>query len=200
MYTTGQFAKLIHKTVRTLQTWDKNNILKPEIRTQTNRRLYSHAQYLKYINEPITNLQNKIVAYCRVSSSSQHKELQSQINFIRNFAFNKGEILSRIYNDIGSGLNYKRKEFLLLTKDIIERKISKLIIAHKDRLVRFGFEWFEWLCNLYDVELLVINDDRLSPTEEMTKDLMDIIHVFSCRLYGLRSYKTKIKEACNANE
>lgn len=198
MYTTGQFAKLIRKTTRTLQTWDRNKTFVPEIRTSTNRRLYSHKQYLEYINQPISESQNKTVAYCRVSSTSQRKELQSQINFVTDFANARGVAFNEIYTDIGSGLNYKRKNFLRLTKDIIERKISKLIIAHKDRFVRFGYEWLEWLCGEYDVELIVINDDRLSPTEEMTKDLMDIIHVFSCRLYGLRSYKTKIKEACDA--
>lgn len=199
MYTTGQFAKLIKKTTRTLQTWDKNNILKPEIRTATNRRLYSHKQYLDYFNVPETIIKKEVAAYCRVSSAGQKKELVNQINFVTDFANARGLVIDKVYKDIGSGLNYKRKYFLELTKKIQEGLISEIIIAHKDRFVRFGFEWFEWLCDNYNVKLTVINDERLSPTEEITKDLMDIIHVFSCRLYGLRSYSTKIKAVCDAS-
>jgi predicted site-specific integrase-resolvase len=70
-----------------------------------------------------------------------------------------------------------------------------LVLAHKDRLARFGFEWFEHYARFNDCEVLVLNQERLSPEQEMVQDLMTIIHCFSSRLYGLRNYKKKLKEA-----
>lgn len=72
--------------------------------------------------------------------------------------------------------------------------ISRIIIAHKDRFIRFGYDWFEKFLESNGVEIIVVNNERLSPEEELVQDLISIIHVFSCRIYGLRKYKTKIKE------
>jgi predicted site-specific integrase-resolvase len=75
--------------------------------------------------------------------------------------------------------------------------VSEIIIAHKDRLVRFGFEWFEKFCYDHGTKIVVMNAEGLSPEQEMTKDLLSIIHCFSSRLYGLRKYKRKIVEIVN---
>ena len=84
---------------------------------------------------------------------------------------------------------------------MVERgEVSEIIVAHKDRLVRFGFEWFEKFCNDHGVSITVMNADTLSPEQEMTKDLLSIIHCFSSRLYGLRKYKNKIIEMAKGNE
>jgi predicted site-specific integrase-resolvase len=198
MYKVGEFSKLIKKSVKTLQRWDRENVFKPEIRTPTNRRLYSHKQYLDYFNFG-DNLKRRNVIYCRVSSSGQKSDLKTQKEFLNQFTFNNGLSVDDIYEDVGSGLNYRRKNFLRLTKEIIGGEINVIIIAHKDRLVRFGFEWFEWLCNEYNTKILIINDDKLSPEKEMCNDLMSIIHVFSSRLYGLRKYKKEINETCKEN-
>lgn len=195
MYNVSEFAKLIKKNVKTLQRWDREGTLKPEIRTSTNRRIYSHKQYLDYFNLG-NDVKRKTIVYCRVSSSNQKQDLVSQKNSLIDFTKNSGISVDEIYEDIGSGLNYKRKNFLKLCEQIINREIEIVIIAHKDRLVRFGFEWFEWLCEKYGTELRIINDERLSPTDEMCKDLMSMIHVFSSRLYGLRKYKKQLNETC----
>jgi putative resolvase len=79
-------------------------------------------------------------------------------------------------------------------------EVSEIVIAHKDRLVRFGFEWFEKFCKDHGVEILMMNAESLSPEEEMTKDLLSIIHCFSSRLYGLRKYKKKIIELTKGHE
>jgi predicted site-specific integrase-resolvase len=73
-------------------------------------------------------------------------------------------------------------------------EISKIVIAHKDRLVRFGYEYFEKFCSQHGTSIIVMNQELLSPQEEMTKDLLSIIHCFSSRLYGLRKYKKQLKE------
>jgi predicted site-specific integrase-resolvase len=98
--------------------------------------------------------------------------------------------------EIGSALNYKRKKFNKIFERIELGQVSYLIVAHKDRLVRFGFEWFENFCERHGTKLMIVNGDSLSPESEMVQDLLSIIHVFSARLYGLRSYKKRIKDAC----
>ena len=96
--------------------------------------------------------------------------------------------------DIGSGLNFKRKGFNQLMLNIEHGQVKVLVIAHKDRLVRFGYDWFEQFCTNHGCKILVINNDKLSPQQEMVQDLISIIHVFSCRVYGLRSYQKKVQE------
>ena len=72
--------------------------------------------------------------------------------------------------------------------------ISTIIVAHKDRFIRFGFEWFERFLEKFNVKIIIVNNESLSPTEELVQDIISILHVFSCRIYGLRKYKKKIKE------
>jgi len=88
--------------------------------------------------------------------------------------------------------NYKRKQFLRIMEMVEQGEVLEIVVAHKDRLVRFGFEWFEKFCTDHSTSIVVMNADSLSPEEEMTKDLLSIIHCFSSRLYGLRKYKKKI--------
>lgn len=195
MYSTGQFGNLIKKSVKTLQRWDRDGILSPDLYSPKGHRLYSHKQYLDYFNNNKI-IKRKIILYARVSSRAQKNDLIQQIDFIKKFSFNQGKIFDEIYSDIGSGLNYKRKYFLKLIDEITNGLIDEIIIAHKDRLIRFGFELIENLCEKYNTKIIIINDENLSPTEEMTQDLISIIHVFSSRLYGLRKYKNKIKKIC----
>jgi putative resolvase len=91
-------------------------------------------------------------------------------------------------------MNFKRKKFLKIMDAIANGEISKLLVAHKDRLVRFGFDYFEHLAITNGCEIVVVNQESLSPQQEMVEDLMAIIHTFSCRLYGLRKYKKDIKK------
>lgn len=201
MYSTGKFAKLINCHVRTLQRWDNLNILKPHSYTPKGRKQYSYEQYLNYINNPIKEEDKKTIIYCRVSSFNQKNDLISQISFVENYCnFNQIHV-DELLSDIGSGLNYKRKNFLKLINQITKNQINKIIISHKDRMVRFGFELVEELCNENNVELIIINnEEKLSVQEEMVTDLMSIIHVFSSRLYGLRKYKNKIKTIIELDE
>jgi putative resolvase len=79
-------------------------------------------------------------------------------------------------------------------------KVSRLVVAHQDRLVRFGYEWFEQFAERHGCEIIVMNQEKLSPAEEVTQDLLAIIHCFSSRLYGLRKYKKKLKELVHTKE
>lgn len=91
--------------------------------------------------------------------------------------------------EIGGGMNFKRKKFIALMDGIVAGEVKHLIIAHKDRLVRFGFDFVQHLADRHGCKIEVVNQESLSPQEEMTEDLLAIVHTFSCRLYGMRKYR-----------
>jgi inosine-5'-monophosphate dehydrogenase len=187
----NEMAKRLNVSVKTLQRWDREGILIAK-RTPTDRRYYTEDQYLEYIGSS-TKSKRKTIAYVRVSSANQKDDLRNQITFIRNYVNAKGEILDDVIEDIGSGLNYDRKHWNdLLLNQIPKGEIEKIYITYKDRFVRFGFDWFERFCNHYNCEIVIINNPDTSPQKELVDDLISIIHVFSCRIYGLRKYKKDI--------
>src|SRR6266699_1709051 len=97
--------------------------------------------------------------------------------------------------NVGSGLNSKRKQFSRLMERIELGQVRRLLIAHRDRLVRFGYEYFEAFCERHHTAIVVIDGETLSPEQELVRDLMAIVTVFSARLHGLRSYRQVLKEA-----
>ena len=103
-----------------------------------------------------------------------------------------------IVEEIGGGLNFKRKKFRQIIHWAIQGEIKLLCVAHKDRLCRFAFDFIEELATSYGCEIIVANQESLSPQQELVEDLMAIIHCFSCRLYGLRSYSADLKNQLKA--
>lgn len=196
-YSPKSFGSLIGRTTNTLQRWDRTGILTAH-RSLTGRRYYTHDQYLQVIGQKTK--ERKIVSYCRVSSSAQKKDLKAQRSAVEAFCIASGRIVHEKLEDIGSGLNYKRKNFIKILEMVEQGALSEIVIAHKDRLVRFGFEWFEKFCKDHGVSIIVMNASSLSPEAEMTKDLLSIIHCFSSRLYGLRKYKNKISKMATEHE
>ena len=192
MYKPKEMADLIGVSVPTLQRWDREGVLKAH-RTPTNRRYYTKEQYLKYINEPIENQRN-VIGYLRVSSRNQIDDLENQKQFIKQFCNAKGVVIDDYMADIGSGLNYKRKNWNKLLDQVMNNEVETIYITYKDRFIRFGYEWFENLCHKHDTTIVILNDKDSSPQQELVEDLISIIHVFSCRIYGLRKYKKKIRE------
>ena len=192
MYKPKEMAELIGVSVPTLQRWDREGVLKA-YRTPTNRRYYTKEQYLKYINKPLEN-QRKVIGYLRVSSRNQIDDLENQKQFIKQFCNAKGIVVDDYMTDIGSGLNYKRKNWNKLLDQVMNNEIETIYITYKDRFIRFGYEWFESLCHKYDTKIVILNDKDSSPQQELVEDLISIIHVFSCRIYGLKKYKKKIQE------
>jgi len=191
-YKPKDFAELIGVSVKTLQRWDRENILKA-FRTPTNRRYYTYDQYMQFKGGAL-NDGRKTVIYARVSTRNQKDDLDSQLRFLLDYCGTKGVVVDECIEDFGSGLNYNRKKWNKLLEDVMERKIKTIIITHKDRFIRFGYDWFEKFCQKYDTQILIVKNDKLSPHEELVQDIVSILHVFSCRLYGLRKYKAKIKK------
>lgn len=192
-------------TVKTLQRWEREKRLIPIARTTTNRRLYTISQIRAFIGLQQTRGANpsRHVAYCRVSSAAQKPDLANQRRVLEDFIVARGLANVEFIEEIGGGLNFNRKKFKALMDEIAIREVKTLILAHRDRLTRFGFDWFEHFAKNHGCEVLVLNQERLSPEQEMVQDLMTIVHCFSSRLYGLRNYRKKLNEvlkqetACN---
>lgn len=201
IYKVGEFARKVGVSISTLQRWDRTNVLKSR-RTPTNQRYYTDEDLNKVLNlEVETKSKRKNVGYCRVSTQRQKKSLENQKEFVSVYSLSHGVILDEIYTDIGSGLNYKRKNWNTLLKQVEANEIDKIYITYKDRFVRFGYEWFEEFCTSHGTEIIVLNQKQPSPEEELTEDLLSILHEFSEMNYGLRKYKTEInKELKEINE
>lgn len=190
-YKPKEFAELLNVSVLTLQRWDNAGKLKA-FRTPTNRRYYTYEQYKEF--KGITSSEKRTVIYTRVSTSNQKDDLKNQVEFLKQYANAKGIIVDEVIEDYGSGWNYNRKKWNKLINECMTSDITTIIITPKDRFVRFGFEWFERFLEKFNVKIVVVNNESLSPSEELVQDIISILHVFSCRIYGLRKYKKKIKE------
>ena len=191
-YKPKDFAELLNVSVKTLQRWDREGTLVAK-RTPTDRRYYTYDQYLEF--KGIKNaISRKTVIYARVSTNNQKDDLINQVKFLQDFTNAKAMIVDEIIQDVGSGLNYNRKKWNKLIEEVMENKIDTIVITHKDRFIRFGYEWFEKFLLKFDTKILVVNNELLYPQEELVQDIISILHVFSCRIYGLRKYKKKIEE------
>jgi predicted site-specific integrase-resolvase len=179
--------------VKTLQRWDRDKILVAK-RTPTDRRYYTYDQYLEFKGVSNDSNTKKKIIYTRVSTNNQKDNLKNQVKFLLDFANAKGIIIDEVIEDIGSGLNYNRKKWNKLIEHCMENKIDSIMVTHKDRFIRFGYEWFERFLGKYDVKIIVVNNETLSPNEELVQDIISILHVFSCKIYGMRKYKKKIEE------
>ncbi len=166
---------------KTLRNWDSLGKIHT-IRTPTGHR--------RYDIESITGKENRAsIIYARVSSHKQRADLDRQADYLQSL-YPESEVIK----EIGSGLNYNRKKLKAVLERILSGNVERLVVGHKDRLARFGFELLRWICELNNTELVVCNNEQLSPEREMVEDILAIVHVFSCQLYGLRKYKTQIKE------
>lgn len=115
------------------------------------------------------------------------------MTYLSNFVNAKGIIPDELISEVGSGLNYKRKKWNRLLIEIEDREIDRIYVTFKDRFVRFGFDWFQQFCERHGTEIIVLNNPKTSPETELVNDLISIIHVFSCRIYGLRRYNKELR-------
>ncbi|MCI0662548.1 MAG: IS607 family transposase [Acidobacteria bacterium] len=192
-YTVTECARLLGVSVKTLQRWDREGRLKSR-RTMTNRRYYTDDD-LNMVRLLVKENDKKTVCYLRVSSQAQKPDLKNQRKAIEEFCMARGLAVDEYLEEIGGGLNFKRVKFLRLIDEIVRGGLKVLVLAHTDRLVRFGFDLIVHLCKKHGCEVLVMNAEKLSPEREMVEDLMAVTHCFSSRLYGLRNYKKALRKA-----
>lgn len=193
MWKVAEFAKLSGVSGSTLRRWESEGKLIPQ-RTLGNQRIYSESHLsaalsLKSGKKP----PSRVIVYCRVSSTGQKPDLLRQVQAMEQFCLAQGVAITDSIQEIGGGLNFKRPKFLQIVQWAILGEIKVLYVAHKDRLCRFGFELIEQILQWNGGTIVVANAESLSPHEELTQDLLSIIHCFSSRLYGLRKYKAKVK-------
>ncbi|GBC60110.1 DNA invertase [Desulfonema ishimotonii] len=176
-------AEILGVHPNTLRKWADSGKIK-HIRTASGQRKYDVRDYLG------KNREMRTVCYCRVSGYKQKDDLQRQVEYMRK-KFPEAEIVK----DIGSGISFKRKGLRTILERAINGDKLRVVSAHGDRLARFGFDLIKWIIEKSDGELVVLNESELSPDQELTQDLLTILHVFSCRMHGLRSYKNQIGKA-----
>ena len=156
-------------------------------RTPRGYRLFDTESLLSIGKRQTT--QGATICYCRVSSTKQKEDLARQVAYMYSL-FPQAQIIQ----DIGSGLNYKRKGLRAILERLMQGDQLTIVVANTDRLTRFGFELMEYLVSVNGGKILVLDQPKSSPPSELTADLLSIIHVFSCRVHGLRKYSKKIQE------
>jgi len=181
----SEAAKIKGVSTSTLRRWEAEGKLVPE-RTLNGHRRYTLTQLLGVKAELAYT-----VGYCRVSSHDQKRDLERQKEVVELFCVQKGWQVE-IIEDLGSGLNYSKKGLKRLINLIVNSKAERLVLTNKDRLLRFGSELIFSLCEQFGTEIVIINKTENSSFEEdLDQDVLEIITVFSARLYGSRSHKNK---------
>lgn len=187
----GETAALLGVAVSTLRRWEREARLAPAFRTVGGHRRYSLSSIQALANqEPEIR---KTLCYARVSSHDQKADLERQGERLLLWCQEQGFVDAQLISDLGSGLNYRKKGLRQLLRLMASRQFDHLVLTHKDRLLRFGSELiFEW-CKLLDIRVSLINDDALAsmPEIQLATDVIELMTVFSARLYGSRSHKNR---------
>ncbi len=140
----GEFAKRVGVSVKTLHRWDETGKL-PAKRTPSGHRYYTEPDLAVALGNEISKPKRKVVVYTRVSSSAQKPELQNQVLAMEQFCLGKGLVVDEWIDEVGGGLNFKRRKFLKLISSILSGEVEILVVAHKDRLCRFAYDFVEYL-------------------------------------------------------
>jgi putative resolvase len=183
----GKAAEFLGVSVQTLRRWENSGVLPPDRKTEGDTRYYD----LDKLSGIKNNDSDLTIGYARVSSHDQKEDLIRQAKLLSSYCIAHGWN-HEIIQDLGSGMNYYKKGLKHLLDLILECKIRRLVLTHKDRLLRFGAELIFALCQARHIEVIIINQgEDVSFEEELAKDVLEIITVFSARLYGARSHKNK---------
>ena len=186
----GKAANILGVSIPTLRNWDKAGKLTPSFITAGGTRMYDLATLNLIKGKKSIVPDRYTLAYARVSTQSQKKELETQKELLTLYCSKQG-YRYKLISDIGSGLNYTKAGLNELIELICSDQIERLVLVHKDRLLRFGSEIIFKLCNIHNVEVEIINvGEELNSNKELAKDVLDIITVFSTKLYGKKSHKS----------
>ena len=178
MYASSKIAQDYYKvSYETLRLWANQN----QIKYQTTKG--GHRRY--YIPEQNDNKRRSII-YARVSSYKQSEDLSRQIEKLKSKYPNH-----EVIQDIGSGINFKRKGLETLLESIFNYEIKEVVVASTDRLTRFGIDLFKFIFKKYQCKLKILSDKENDPIKTLSDDIISIITVFSSRYYGQRSHQNK---------
>jgi predicted site-specific integrase-resolvase len=182
----NEAANTLGVCLRTLRRWEAEGKINT-IKTPSGQRRYDIQKFIKEESE--NGRRRATVIYARVSTRPQKSDLDRQV-----------EKLSGLYPDaevikeVGGGLNFRRKGLVSVLGRVLRGDIGTIVVAHKDRLARFGFDLIEWLCEQFDCKIVVLNQVSLSPHQELVQDIVAILHSFSSRLDSIRRLENKIQQ------
>ena len=184
LYTMKEASNLLGVHIRTIQKWDKEGKIRC-VRTVGGKRRVPESEIKRILG---VHEERKIVGYARVSSHTQKDDLERQIELIKSYARERNWEVE-ILKDVDSGLNESRGNFQKLLRMVMNKEVSKVIVACPDRLTRFGFKTLEELFKSYGTQIVTINREEKSPQQELVEDLITIVSHFAGKLYGMRSHK-----------
>lgn len=200
----GEAAKALGVSITTLRRWDASGKLVAE-QTVGGHRRYDLAKLRPELFHADDQARRATIAYARVSSHDQKEDLERQKQVLELYCARQGWTYE-VVSDLGSGMNYRKKGLKRLLNAIIDDEVGRLVITHKDRLLRFGAELVFAICEAKQVEVVILNQgEDTSFEEDLAKDVLEIITVFSARLYGSRSRRNQkliegVKQAVEASE
>lgn len=182
----GKAAETLGVSVQTMRKWEETGELLPDRKSASGTRYYDQSRLMG-----LHSADAPTIGYARVSSHDQKQDLVRQSELLEAFCAAKGWRFE-VVSDLGSGMNYRKKGLKRLLEMILRKQIRRLVLTHKDRLLRFGAELVFALCEIQGIEIVIINKGKEpSFEEELAQDVLEIITVFSARLYGARSRKHK---------
>ena len=198
MLNIAQASQYLNVSDDTLRLWDKNGKLKP-LKTVGGHRRYRKEDLDKFLGlseEIIEDIIDSTVTYARVSSNEQKQkgDLDRQSQRLSEYCAKKGWRVTHIIKDVGSGLNDNRSGFIRLTDMVLNKKVNKLVVEHKDRLTRFQFNLIKKIFESYGCEVIVIDGADVSNDEELATDIMSLMASFSGKFYGRRSAERRKKK------
>ena len=189
-YSIGEFAERIGRSPSTVRRWEQEGKITPN-RLPSGHRYFDESDVRAMLGgAPVSR---GTVVYCRVSGLGQKNDLVSQVKAMETYCLNAGIAVDEWIEEIGGGMNFKRKKFLEIVDRIQHGEVERFIVAHKDRLVRFGFDLIAHIAEESGCEIVVVNQPSCSPEQETVEDMLAIVHTFSCRLSGMRKYTQQLQ-------
>ncbi len=186
----GAAALALGVSVTTLRRWEANGKLVPE-HTPGGHRRYDLAKLQPELFRAVQEAERRTIAYARVSSPDQKDDLERQKQVLELYCARQGWTFE-VVADLGSGMNYRKKGLKKLLAAIIDGSVGRLVVTHKDRLLRFGAELVFAICEAKNVEVVILNQGEDTTFEEdLAKDVLEVVTVFAARLYGRRSHKNR---------
>ncbi len=187
----GEASVMLGVSISTMRRWETEDKLIPNHRTCGNHRRYELSKIMNLLHSDKALPPKKSICYARVSGHDQRNDLIRQEKRLEKYCIEQN-IEYELISDLGSGMNYKKKGLKKMILLLISGQLKNLILTHKDRLLRFGSELIFSICKIFGTEVIIINEEQNQSFEqELVSSVIEIITVFSAKLYGSRSHKNK---------
>lgn len=186
----NEAANTLGVCLRTLRRWEAEGKINA-VKTPSGQRRYDIEKFIK--EDSSDGRRRATVIYARVSTRPQKSDLNRQVERLSTL-YPSAEVVK----EVAGGLNLRRKGLITLLGRVLRGDVKLIVVAHKDRLARFGFDLIEWLCEQFDCQIVVLNQVSLSPHQELVADIVAILHSFSSRLYSIRRLENQIKQELQA--